>query len=162
MTSMEGLQPLSFICSGSEPFRPMEHLTVCRRWNIPANKSGDSTGKWIYVSIDLIFLSSSTLVRIQDPSPTLFSQICYLTQWIWVWNCQIYLDLNHFDLLCYVFYSIYQPWSWSHLFLTWSFILLVFWIYSGNHTCAVGNKQCHHMNPVSHKWCHRLSAVIQK
>ena len=103
--SRESLQPLSFIYSGSEPFRLVEHLTICRRWDILANKSGDSTREWIYVSIDLIFLSLSTLVWIQAPSPTLFSQICYLTQWIWVWNFQIFLDMNHFNLLCFGFYT---------------------------------------------------------
>ena len=35
--SREGLQPLSFIISRSEPFRPVKHFTVCIRWNIPAN-----------------------------------------------------------------------------------------------------------------------------
>ena len=30
-TSRESLQPLSSICSGSEPFRPVEHLAICRR-----------------------------------------------------------------------------------------------------------------------------------
>ena len=37
--SRESLQPLSSICSGSEPFRPMEHLVVHRRWNILDNVS---------------------------------------------------------------------------------------------------------------------------
>ena len=35
--SREGLQPFSFICSGYEPFREVEHFTVRKRWNIPAN-----------------------------------------------------------------------------------------------------------------------------
>ena len=51
--SREGLQPLSFICCGSEPFRPVEHLTVHRRWNILANKSGDSTGELCNSDSDL-------------------------------------------------------------------------------------------------------------
>ena len=29
--SRESIQPLSSVCSGSEPFRPLEHLTVRRR-----------------------------------------------------------------------------------------------------------------------------------
>ena len=50
----------------------------------------------MYVSFDLILLSSLTLVQIHAPSRTLFSQICYLTQWILVWNFQICLDMNYF------------------------------------------------------------------
>ena len=123
-TSREGLQPLSFICSVSESFRPVEHLTVRKRWNISANKSGYSAGEWIYVSIDLIFLSLSTLVRIRAPSPTLFSQICYLTKWILVWNFQIYQDLNYFDLLCSFLFSIYQFLPWLGIFMTWFVVLL--------------------------------------
>ena len=66
--SRESLQPLSSICSGSEPFRPVEHLAVCRRWNILANKSGDSAGEYGY-SVVLIFLSLQLLSE---------SKICFL------------------------------------------------------------------------------------
>ena len=44
----------------------------------------------------------ATLVRIQAPSSTLFSQIYSLTDSIWVWNLQICSDLSHFGLLCFV------------------------------------------------------------
>ena len=64
----------------------------------------------------MIFLSSSTLIRIQAPSPTLFSQICYLTWWILVWNFQICLDLNYSDILCSLLFSIYQFLPWFGLF----------------------------------------------
>ena len=90
--------------------------SVRRRWNIPAYKSGDSAGEWIYVSVDLIFLISSTLVQIQSPSPTLFSQICHLTRWILVWNFQICLELNYSNLLCSLLFSIYQFLPWFGLF----------------------------------------------
>ena len=46
--------------------------------------------------------------------------------------------------------------------MTWNLVLLVFWIYLGNYTCAVGNKKCHRLNSVSHKWCHRLNPVSKK
>ena len=36
-TSRESLQPLSSICFGYEPFKPVEHLAICSRWNILAN-----------------------------------------------------------------------------------------------------------------------------
>ena len=43
---------------------------------------------------------SATLVLIQAPSSSpLFSQIYFLTCFIWVWNFQIYSDLSHFVLL---------------------------------------------------------------
>ena len=51
----ESLQPLSSICYGSEPFRPVEHLAVRRRWNIPTNKSSNSVGE---SSIQLFWSSS--------------------------------------------------------------------------------------------------------
>ena len=38
----------------------------------------------------------------------------------------------------------------------------MFWIYSGNRSCVVGNKWCHRLNPVSSTRCHRLSFVIWK
>ena len=59
--SRESLQPLSSICSGSEPFRPVEHLDFRRRWNIPANKSSNSAGEWSCVSVILIFLNLQLL-----------------------------------------------------------------------------------------------------
>ena len=62
-TSRESLQPLSSICSGSEPFRQVEHLAVRRRWNIRTNKYGDSNGEWSCVSVVLIFLSMQLLSK---------------------------------------------------------------------------------------------------
>ena len=59
--SREILQPMSSICSGSKPFRPVEHLAVHRRWNIPANKSGDSAEvkgtscTWLYIERPLVY-----------------------------------------------------------------------------------------------------------
>ena len=82
-TSREGLHPLSFThLFWIWTIQTRGTSSVHRRWNIPTYKSGDLAGEWIYVSVDLIFFSSSTLVRIQAPSPTLFSQICYLTRWM--------------------------------------------------------------------------------
>ena len=115
----------SLICSGSEPFRPEEQLLSAEGEIFLLTNLATPLGNiYIYILVDLIFLNSSTLVRIQAPSPTLSSQICYLTQWILVWNFQICLDLNYFNLLCSFLFSIYQFLPWFDLFLTWYVILL--------------------------------------
>ena len=150
----------SLICSRSEPFKPKEQLLSAKGDIFLLTYLVTPLGNR-YISVDLIFFSSSTLVQIQAPSPTLSSQICYL---FYSQSINFYLDLIFF---------------W--LDLSFSF---VFWIYTGNFSCAIGEKQCHFLNlfsstrchrlslvgekqchrlkPVSSTWCHRLSHVIQK
>ena len=69
--SRESIQPLSSICSGSEPFIPVEHLAVRRRWNIPANKFGNSAGELVYQ----LFWSSSVCNSCPNPSSIFFNSL---------------------------------------------------------------------------------------
>ena len=148
----------SFICSGSEPFKPKEHLLsaegaifLTNLANLLGNKANFS---W------------SDLPRSLNPCSNLGSISNSLQSDLpsdlvnFGLNVQICLDLNYFDFICYFLLSIHQFFSWSDQFITWSFVLLLFWIYSGNHTCVVGNKQCHHLNSVIHKRCHHPSLFI--
>ena len=69
----------------------------------------------MHISIDLSFLSAWTLVWIQAPSPTLFSQIFHLTQWIFVWNFQIWIVSNFYALFYYQSIIFSLIWSFSNL-----------------------------------------------
>ena len=116
--SRESLQPLSSICSGSEPFRPVEHLVVRRRWNMSVNKSGDSAGEWciqlfwsfsvcnsclnplsiFFNSFQSDLLSDSYYLGLKFPdlfrSESFFFMLCYHIQFD-----SIYLDLVFFDMI---------------------------------------------------------------
>ena len=163
MASKESLQPMSSICSGSKPFRPVEHLAVYRRWNIPANKYGDSAGEWSCVSIILIFLILQLLYE---------SKLCFLqlslvrsTFWLALFGFEIFRSVQIWVISVFYAlfpYSIQQYLPWSSLFLTWFLVLLLFWVISGNRTCSVGKERCHYLTLVSQKRCHRLNLVSKE
>ena len=140
----------------------MEHLAVCRRWNIPANKSGYSVGEWSCVLVILIFLTlqllseSRLLLQISSVKSTL-----WLTPFgfetsrsVQIWVISVFYALFP--------YSIQQYFPWSSLFLTGSFVLLVFWSSTGNHAYAMYKEQCHHLNRVSSMRCHCMYPVGEK
>ena len=114
------------------------------------------------ISIDLIFLGPWTLVWIQAP---IYNSL----------QSDLSSDLVKFGLKLSDLFRSELPWLYMLCFIVNSSVFtliwenfnlksrsLFFWIWSGKRTCAIGNKRCHHLNPVNHKWCHRLSAVIQK
>ena len=114
------------------------------------------------ISVDLIFLSPWTLVRIQAPVCNSLQSV--LPSDLVKFGLKL-SDLFRYELLwlymlCFTVNSAVFILIWT--ILTWNLILFVFYIYSRNRACVVGNKRCHLLNPVSHKRCHRLSAVIQK
>ena len=158
--SRKSLHPLSSICSRFEQFRPVEHLVVRRRWNIPANKSRDS--RW---GID-ICISCSDLPQFFNSYPNLGSFSNSLQSDLL--SDLVYLVLKLPDLfrsesfrpfmLCF-FYSIYQPLPWVGLFLTWSIILFVFWNFTGNHAYAVYKKRCHRLSRFGEKRCWDRTAL---
>ena len=133
-TSSESLQPLSSICSRSKPFRPVEHLAVCRRWNNRANKSGDSPGEWSCVSIILIFLC----LQILSESRLRFLQIFSVrsTFWLALFGFEISRSVQIWVISVFYAlfpYSIQQYLPWSSPFLTGSFVLYVFDFYRELH-----------------------------
>ena len=146
----------SLICSGSEPFRPEEQLLFAEGEIFLVPNLATLLGNSTYISwYDLPQFLNSCL-NPGSISNSLQSDLpCDLV------NFGLkFLYLNNFYFICSFLLSIHQYFPWSDQFLTWFFVLLVFFIYSGNRTCVVGNKQCHLMYSVSHKRCHRLSPII--
>ena len=124
--SRESLQPLSSIFFGSEPFIQVEHLAVRRRWNISANKYGDSTGELVYQ----LFWSSSVYNSCPNPGSVFFNSfqsdplfdlyylglkfpnlfrsesfqsfmLCYHIQFNSICLDLVFLDLIHHSLFCF-------------------------------------------------------------
>ena len=67
-TSRESLQPLSSICSWSEPFRLVEHLAVRGRWNIPANMEHKYNTK-----LDILMQVVPTIEELIDESTIVYA-----------------------------------------------------------------------------------------
>ena len=114
------------------------------------------------ISVDLIFLIFELLSESR-----LHLQVSLVRSAIWLsefWfetfsSVKIWTFLTLYALFLL---SIHQSLPWFDQFLTWSFILLVFWIYSRNHTCSVGKKRCHRLSLVSNTRCHFLNPVNKK
>ena len=133
----ESLQHLSSICSGSEPFRPVEHLAICRRWNIPANKSGDSAGELVFQ----LFWSSSVCKSCPNPGSVFFnsfqsdllSDLYYLG---WKFPDLFRSESFRFFMLCYHFQ--FDSIHLDLVFFIYSIILfLVLVIYREPRKCFV-------------------------
>ena len=119
---------------------------------------------WLHWGIDICISCFDlpqylTLVQIQAPYPTLFSQICYLTWWILVWNFQIWIILTFYALFYSQSISLYLDLVFFWIDLSFSFM---FWIYIGNRAYAVCKKWCHRLNLVSSTRCHHLSPIREK
>ena len=117
IVSRGSYQPLWSTCSGSEPFGPVEHLAIRRRWNIPINKYGDSTGEYLY-SVVLTVLSLQLLSESRLRFLQLFTvistfwfvlfkfeisisvQICVILVFMVCYHIQF--DSIHLDLVCFL------------------------------------------------------------
>ena len=128
---------------------------VCRRCNIPDYKYDDSAGEqcksqliWSPSVLELLFEFRLHL----QLSSVIFS----------IWLSEFWFETFRSIQIWIIstFYALFYCQSINFsLDLSFSF---VFWIYSGNCTCLVGEEWCHHLSPVSHNRCHYLNLVSKE
>ena len=129
----------SLICSGSEPFRPEEQLLSAEGEIFLVTNMVTLLGSSAYISwsdlphflnscLNLGSISNSLQSNLPSDSVNFGLKLLDL------------LSLNYFNFLCSFLLSIHQFFPWYDLFLTWYAILLVFWIYTRNHSYDVGTK----------------------
>ena len=152
----------SLICSRSEPFRPEEQLLSAEGeiflvTNLVTPQGIDTYISWSDIPQFLNSCSNPGSISNSLQSDLQSDSVNFGLKLLDMFRSEV------FQLFMLFFYSqcirFYLDLIFFWLDLSFSF---VFWIYSGNYTCSVGKKRCHHLSQVSHKQCHRLNPVSKK